>query len=353
MRYLHGHARRARRQHAARARPRASRSPSRTIAAYAQFAIAAAGKEMSTTMAFVRMLGNLLKDKRARPAHRAHRGRRGAHLRHGQPVQAGRHLFERGPALCAGRHRLGAQLPRGHRRPDPRRRHQRSRRHRELDRRGHQLQRARPGDAALLHLLLDVRLPARGRPDLGRGRPAAARLPARRHLGPHHARRRRAAAPGRHQPPDGRDHPELQGLRPGLRGRDGGDRRCRHPRDDGRAEGRLLLRHADERELRAARPAGGRGGRRAARLLPLRAAAATPASTEQGHAARLRRDPDRGGQGGAAAGRRKASTPRSSASRAGASWRATAGLASSARWPAMRSRARPSSRSSWPAAAAR
>ena len=33
------------------------------LAAYAQFAVAAEGKEMSTTMAFVRMLGNLLKDK--------------------------------------------------------------------------------------------------------------------------------------------------------------------------------------------------------------------------------------------------------------------------------------------------
>ncbi|MES2531045.1 MAG: alpha-ketoglutarate dehydrogenase [Pseudomonadota bacterium] len=33
------------------------------LAAYAQFAVAADGKEMSTTMAFVRMLGNLLKDK--------------------------------------------------------------------------------------------------------------------------------------------------------------------------------------------------------------------------------------------------------------------------------------------------
>ncbi|SCK61941.1 pyruvate dehydrogenase E1 component [Variovorax sp. HW608] len=32
------------------------------IAAYAQFAVAAGGKEMSTTMAFVRMLGNLMKD---------------------------------------------------------------------------------------------------------------------------------------------------------------------------------------------------------------------------------------------------------------------------------------------------
>jgi pyruvate dehydrogenase E1 component len=37
------------------------------IASYAAFATAAAGKEMSTTMAFVRMLGNLLKDKALGP----------------------------------------------------------------------------------------------------------------------------------------------------------------------------------------------------------------------------------------------------------------------------------------------
>jgi len=37
------------------------------IASYAQFAIAAAGKEMSTTMAFVRVLGNLMKDKTLGP----------------------------------------------------------------------------------------------------------------------------------------------------------------------------------------------------------------------------------------------------------------------------------------------
>ena len=66
-----------------------------------------------------------------------------------------------------------------------------------VDGRGHRVQRARPADAAVLHLLLDVRLPARRRPDLGRRRPARARLPARRDGGPHHARRRRPAAPGR------------------------------------------------------------------------------------------------------------------------------------------------------------
>lgn len=41
--------------------------PKPDIAAYAQFAVAASGKEMSTTMAFVRMLGNLMKDKALGP----------------------------------------------------------------------------------------------------------------------------------------------------------------------------------------------------------------------------------------------------------------------------------------------
>ena len=39
-------------------------------------------------------------------------------------------------------------------------------------------------------------------------------------VGPHHAGRRRPAAPGRQQPSGRRDHPQLQGLRPGLRRRD-------------------------------------------------------------------------------------------------------------------------------------
>ena len=42
-------------------------------------------------------------------------------------------------------------------------------------------------DAAVLHLLLDVRLPARRRPHLGRRRPAGARVPDRRDGRPHDA----------------------------------------------------------------------------------------------------------------------------------------------------------------------
>ena len=69
-----------------------------------------------------------------------------------------------------------------------------------VDRRRHGLREPRHQHGAVLHLLLDVRLPARRRFHLGRGRHPGARLPAGRHRRPHHARRRRSAAPGRPQP---------------------------------------------------------------------------------------------------------------------------------------------------------
>ena len=43
------------------------RLPVPALASYGQFALQADGKEMSTTMAFVRMLGNLLKDRQLGP----------------------------------------------------------------------------------------------------------------------------------------------------------------------------------------------------------------------------------------------------------------------------------------------
>ena len=161
--------------------------PVPALAQYAQFALAADGKEMSTTMAFVRMLGTLLKD-----------------------AQLGPRIV---PIVADEARTFG----------------------------------------------MDVRLPARGRRHLGRGRPARARLSAGRHLGPHHAGRRGAAAPGRIEPPRGRHHSQLQGLRPGLCGRAGRGPRRGHARDAGGAARRVLLRHAHERELRPARPARRRG----------------------------------------------------------------------------------------------
>ncbi|MCC7152550.1 MAG: pyruvate dehydrogenase (acetyl-transferring), homodimeric type, partial [Rubrivivax sp.] len=66
MQYLH-----ARRRALGGCLPRRASScaplPVPPLASYAQFALAAAGKEMSTTMAFVRMLGGLLKDTRLGP----------------------------------------------------------------------------------------------------------------------------------------------------------------------------------------------------------------------------------------------------------------------------------------------
>ena len=115
---------------------------------------------------------------------------------------------------------------------------------------GTRLRDARHQHDPVLHLLLDVRHAARRRPRVGGRRHAHARLPARRHGRADHARRRRAAAPGRPQAPvlAGGAEPDL--VRPGVRVRDRGDHRGRHPADvHGRRE-HLLLHHRDERAVR-------------------------------------------------------------------------------------------------------
>ena len=63
----------------------------------------------------------------ARPARRADRARRGAHLRHGGALPPGRHLLARRPALRAGRHGHAPLLQGSDGRADSRRRHHRSR----------------------------------------------------------------------------------------------------------------------------------------------------------------------------------------------------------------------------------
>ena len=90
---------------------------------------------------------------------------------------------------------LRAVVPRGDRRPGPRGGHHRGR----LD--GVSFQAAGTSyathglaDDPVLHLLLDVRLPADRRPDLGVRRRARPRLPAGRHGRPHDAHRRGPAA---------------------------------------------------------------------------------------------------------------------------------------------------------------
>ena len=207
----------------------------------------------------------------ARQARRPDRPRRVAHVRHGGPVPPARHLQPGRPAVHARGPRPADVLPRGQARPGAPGGHQRGRRDVVVDRRGHVVLQPRRPDDPVLHLLLDVRLPAHRRPRVGRGRQPHARLHARRHRGPDDAQRRGPAARGRSFAPAERDDPQLHLLRPDLRVRAGGD----HPRgpapDDQRAGGRLLLPHADERELSAPGDAGGRGGGHPARDVPAQA----------------------------------------------------------------------------------
>ena len=256
-------------------------------------------------MAFVRMLGNLLKDKAAGSAHRADRRRRGAHLRHGQPVQAGRHLFQRGPALRAGGHRLGAVATA-----------------RRLD--GQILEEGISEAGAIaswtaaatsysVHglpmLPFYIYYSMFGFQRVGDAIWAAADQRSRGFLLGATSGRTTLGGEGlQHQdgtqPSGGRDHSELQGLRPGLRRRDGRDHR------PGMRE--MLVEQQDvfyyvtlmnENYAQPDLPAGVeqdvvRGCYRFGALWRARSRARRRA----GHADGLGRDPDRGDQGGAAAG---------------------------------------------------
>ena len=111
-----------------------------------------------------------------------------------------------GPEVRAGRRRPAALLRRGGRRPDPRGGHHRGRlAWPSFIAAGTQLRHPRRADGAVLHLLFDVRLPARRRPHLAGGRRPRPGLPARRHRRAHDAARRGPAAPGRPQPRAGLD----------------------------------------------------------------------------------------------------------------------------------------------------
>ena len=102
-----------------------------------------------------------------------------------QPARAALHL---------GRPRADAGLQGVHAGPDPARRHQRGRLGGGVHRGRHVVRHARRADDPDLRLLLDVRLPAHRRLDLGGRRPDGPRLPHRRHRRPHHADRRGPAA---------------------------------------------------------------------------------------------------------------------------------------------------------------
>ena len=123
-------------------------------------------------------------------------------------------------------------------------------------------------------VLFDVRLPAHRRPHLGRGRLTRKGLPAGRHRRPHDPGRRRAAAPGRPQPPPGRHRAQRAGLRSGLRLRDRGHRSGRAQAHVRAAGGAHLLPHAVQRDVPDARHAGGRSRRHPQGDVPARTAGA-------------------------------------------------------------------------------
>ncbi len=184
-----------------------------------------------------------------RQVRRAHRARRVAHLRHGRIVPPTRHLLLGRATLRARGLRPADVLQGRHFRADPAGGHQRSRRDVLMDGRRDFLQQQQRADGPVLHLLFDVRDAAHRRSRVGRRRHARARLPAGRHRGPDHAQRRGTAARGRAQPRTGLGDPELPLVRPDLLLRSGGDRAGRPEADAGGPGGRVLLHHADEREL--------------------------------------------------------------------------------------------------------
>ena len=118
----------------------------------------------------------------------------------------------RRPALRAGRLRARPQVPRGEGRPGPRGGDHRGRLDGQLPGRGDVVRDARRADDPVLHLLLDVRLPADRRPGVGLRRRPRPRLPDGRHGRPDDAQRRGPPARGRPQPP-----PRLDRARPSGR----------------------------------------------------------------------------------------------------------------------------------------
>ncbi len=172
-----------------------SRSPS--------CAAAPATQEVSTTMGFTRLLRNLARDE--------HIGPRIVPIIPDEARTFGMDALFRELKIYAALgqkyepvdHDLLLSYTESNQRPDPRGGHHRGRLDGQLHRRRHELRPPRRADGALLHVLFDVRLPARRRPHLaGRRRPHP-RLPARRHGRAHDAARRGPAAPGRPQPAAG------------------------------------------------------------------------------------------------------------------------------------------------------
>ena len=256
------------------------------------------GLDVSTTMVFAKILARLLADssigKRIVPIipdEARTFGLEALFKKHGIYSAVGQ-LYE--PVD----HHLAHQLSRGQGRPDDRGGDHRGGIDGELHRRRNGLRHPRRADDPDVHLLLDVRLPAHRRPDLGRRRLAGARLHVRRHRRPHHPLGRGTAARGRAQPSPCEHGAQLPGLRSRLRVRSGGHHLGRAPADVRRGGGCLLLHHPPERELPDAPDARGRTRRHHPRALPLPGRPGGAAGEGVAlPAPRLGLDPERGAEG--------------------------------------------------------
>ena len=124
-------------------------------------------REISTTMAFVRILTTLMRDKQIGKHVRADRARRVPHLRYGEPIPPVRDLLPGRSAVPARRRQPADVLQGRQERSAPPGGDQRARRDGVVDRRGYVVQHQRHPDDAVLHLLLDVRLPTGRRSRLG------------------------------------------------------------------------------------------------------------------------------------------------------------------------------------------
>ena len=132
-------------------------------------------RTISTTMAFVRILTTLLRDKQIGKRVVPIVPGRVAHLRHGGPVPPVRDLLPGRAALPARGRQPAHVLQGGPLRAVAAGGHQRAGRDGLVDRGSHQLLGVGHPDDPVLHLLLDVRVPAHRRPGLGGGRLPRAR----------------------------------------------------------------------------------------------------------------------------------------------------------------------------------
>ena len=177
--------------------------------------------QASTTTAFAAAVAQPAARSGHRHTCRPDHPRRSAHVRSRRAVPRLQDLRAVRADVRARRRRAAALVSRGEQRADPRGGDHRGGFDGVVHRGGHRVRDVGPADDPVLHLLFDVRLPARRRPHLVVRRPAGTRLPARRHRRPHHPRRRGAAALRRPEPAARHRAPELPCVRPRVRVRDG------------------------------------------------------------------------------------------------------------------------------------